>query len=684
MLGTGAPAPLDPPSYLAYAERERGYPDSPEYGAARDFFRTYLDGAEPALFGRRAPNGARRSVTETFLIRREVIDRIRARGESPFGFVSAAISLYLSRVLRADEVILGVPVANRLDATERDVVGHFANTLPMRLAPNPDKTMREVVAEVRSATRALKRHERFSPGSLLRDLRRHGAGHPQLFDVTLSYMRWSPPVEIPGLRYRTVAQNPPHDLDTLAVLVNEMDEVSDVAVEVGYAVDVFDDDLPPAAVAGQLSAIIEQAAAAPDAPLRTIDMLSDAERHTVLHAHNDTATPFPDQATLPGLIAGQTARAPERVALVDQFGAETTYAELDAWTGEASLLDVGQHRALNADPPDHTRLRALIAKAFTMRRVERLRPVVERITDQLLDQIADQDQVDLMAAFCFPLPLMIIFELIGVPAEDREKFREWGERQGTPLTWAEAEELTGELTAYLEQLIAHKRAHPADDLLTGLIQARDNDDKLSDPELVGMTYLMIMAGFETTMNLLGNGLLTLLRHPDQLAEVRANPELLPQALEAYLRYDGPVVACMLRFTTGPVELRDVTIPADSFVLVNLTLANRDPERYADPDTFDIHRQIEGHLAFGHGVHYCIGAPLARMEGQVGIARLLERFPNLSLAVPPAACAASAATRPPPRSNGSASTSATARRPSSSTTRSSGAATSPTSARSAPR
>ncbi|MEO3778002.1 cytochrome P450 [Micromonospora sp. B11E3] len=289
---------------------------------------------------------------------------------------------------------------------------------------------------------------------------------------------------------------------------------------------------------------------------------------------------------------------------------------------------------LNADPPDHTRLRALIAKAFTMRRVERLRPVVERITDQLLDQIADQDQVDLMAAFCFPLPLMIIFELIGVPAEDREKFREWGERQGTPLTWAEAEELTGELTAYLEQLIAHKRAHPADDLLTGLIQARDNDDKLSDPELVGMTYLMIMAGFETTMNLLGNGLLTLLRHPDQLAEVRANPELLPQALEAYLRYDGPVVACMLRFTTGPVELRDVTIPADSFVLVNLTLANRDPERYADPDTFDIHRQIEGHLAFGHGVHYCIGAPLARMEGQVGIARLLERFPHLCLAVPP--------------------------------------------------
>lgn len=289
---------------------------------------------------------------------------------------------------------------------------------------------------------------------------------------------------------------------------------------------------------------------------------------------------------------------------------------------------------LNADPPDHTRLRALISKAFTMRRVERLRPVVERITDQLLDQIADQDQVDLMATFCFPLPLMIIFELIGVPPEDREKFRQWGERQATPVSVAEAEALTDELTAYFEQLIARKRAHPADDLLTGLIQARDNDDKLSDPELVAMAYLMIMAGFETTMNFLGNGLLTLLRHPDQLAEIRANPALLPQALEAFLRYDGPVIACMLRFTTAPVELRDVTIPADSFVLVNLTLANRDPERYADPDSFDIHRQVEGHLAFGHGVHYCIGAPLARMEGQVGIGRLLERFPNLSLAVPP--------------------------------------------------
>lgn len=289
---------------------------------------------------------------------------------------------------------------------------------------------------------------------------------------------------------------------------------------------------------------------------------------------------------------------------------------------------------LNADPPDHTRLRALIAKAFTMRRVEKLRPVVERITDQLLDQIAGEEQVDLMASFCFPLPLMVIFELIGVPAEDREKFREWGERQGTPLSWAEAEALTGELTAYLEQLIAHKRAHPADDLLTGLIQARDDDDRLSDPELVGMTYLMIMAGFETTMNLLGNGLLTLLRHPDQLAEIRADPGLLPQALEAYLRYDGPVVATMLRFTTAPVEVRDVTIPADSFVLVDLTIANRDPERYDDPDIFDIHRQVEGHLAFGHGVHYCIGAPLARMEGQVGLARLLARFPHLSLAVPP--------------------------------------------------
>ena len=315
-------------------------------------------------------------------------------------------------------------------------------------------------------------------------------------------------------------------------------------------------------------------------------------------------------------------------------------------TGEAGRLFArmtGQERPpiggallghmLNVDPPDHTRLRGLIAKAFTMRRVERLRPVVERITDQLLDQIADQDQVDLMATFCFPLPLTIIFELIGVPVEDREKFREWGERQATPLSWAEAEELSHELIAYLEQLIVHKRAHPADDLLTGLIQARDNDDRLSDPELVGMTYLMIMGGFETTMNMLGNGLLTLLRHPDQLAEVRARPELLPQALDAYLRYESPVVACMLRFTTAPVELADVTIPADYFVLVNLAIANRDPERYDDPDTFDIHRQVEGHLAFGHGVHYCIGAPLARVEGQIGISRLLERFPHLSLAVP---------------------------------------------------
>lgn len=332
-LRTGTPAPLDPPSYLAYAQRERDYPGSAEYRAAQDFFRGYLDGVEPALFPRRAPNGSRRSVTETFLIRREVLDAVRARGESAFGFVCAAIALYVSRLLRVDEVVLGVPVANRLDDTERTIVGHFANTLPMRVRPTPDKTMRELVAEIRAATRALKRHERYSLGSLLRDMRRHGAGHPQLFDVTLSYMRWTPPVEIPGLRYRTAAQNPPHDLDTLAVLVNEMDEVSDVAVEVGYALDVFDDDLPPAAVAGHLSNIIERAATAPDVPLRTIDMLTEAERHKVLHAHNDTRVPFPEQATLPSLIAEQTARTPDHVALVDQFGKEISYAELAAWTG---------------------------------------------------------------------------------------------------------------------------------------------------------------------------------------------------------------------------------------------------------------------------------------------------------------------------------------------------------------
>ncbi|MFY1694534.1 cytochrome P450 family protein [Solwaraspora sp. WMMA2101] len=288
---------------------------------------------------------------------------------------------------------------------------------------------------------------------------------------------------------------------------------------------------------------------------------------------------------------------------------------------------------LNADPPDHTRLRSLVTRAFTTRRVEHLRPRVEQIADRLLDAIADQDQVDLMSSYCFPLPLAVIGDMLGIPADGQERFRGWAQQQATPLSPDAAEAVAAEITAYLEELIAAKQAHPADDLLTALIQARDDGDRLSGSELVAMTYLMIMAGFETTMNLIGNGVLTLLRHPDQLAAIQADPGLLPKAIEAYLRYDGPVLMSMLRFTTAPVQVGEVTIPEGAFLLASLAHANRDPQRFAPQEAYDVRGPSDGHLGFGHGIHYCIGAPLARVEGQIAIGRLLRRFPRLSLAAP---------------------------------------------------
>lgn len=289
---------------------------------------------------------------------------------------------------------------------------------------------------------------------------------------------------------------------------------------------------------------------------------------------------------------------------------------------------------LNADPPDHTRLRALVGKAFTSRRVHQVRPAIERITDELLDAMAERDQADLMADFAVPLTIGVICELLGVPVEEREHVRSSWERQAQLLSPRSAAALAQEQSAYLRKLLDAKREHPADDLLTGLVQAGDEGDRLTEDELVAMAHLLLMAGFETTMNMIGNAVVTLLRHPDLLAAVRADPDLLASALEELVRYDSPVCASMLRFTTAPVQLGDVTIPAGEYVLVSNQAANHDPERFADPDRLDFTRKTEGHLGYGHGVHYCIGAPLARLEGRIAISRLLARFPGLAFAVPP--------------------------------------------------
>ncbi|HYQ68185.1 cytochrome P450 [Actinophytocola sp.] len=289
---------------------------------------------------------------------------------------------------------------------------------------------------------------------------------------------------------------------------------------------------------------------------------------------------------------------------------------------------------LNSDPPDHTRLRKLVAAAFTMRRVEQLRPRVEEITEDLLASLPDR--ADLVEDFAFPLPVTVISELLGIPHADRDDFRGW---TTILLSTAESAKIAAAgraMTGYLRGLIAAKRSDPAEDMLSALTNTRDEDgDSLTETELVSMAFLLLVAGHETTVNLIGNATLALLRHPGQLAALRDDPTLLPGAVEEFLRYDGPLAHATLRYTVEPVEIGGVRIPADEFVLVALGSANRDGDRFTDGEELDITRGANGHLAFGHGIHFCLGAPLARLEGQVAIGRLIDRFPNLALDADPA-------------------------------------------------
>ncbi|WP_370972337.1 cytochrome P450 [Amycolatopsis sp. cg9] len=289
---------------------------------------------------------------------------------------------------------------------------------------------------------------------------------------------------------------------------------------------------------------------------------------------------------------------------------------------------------LNSDPPDHTRLRKLVNKAFTGRTIARLRPRVEEITAELLDALAGQERADLLPAFAAPLPITVICELLGVRAADRTDFSAWSK---TLLSSAEPEAMQNaaqSMYAYLTDLIAQKRAEPAEDLLSDLVHATDDGDSLSEPELVSMAFLLLVAGHETTVNLIANGVLALLREPAQLARLRAEPELLPNAVEEFLRFDGPIHLATIRFTAEPVDVGGVTIPEGEFVLVSLLGANRDAERYPEPDRLDITRAAGGHLAFGHGIHYCVGAPLARLEAEIALGGLIARFPELALDAKP--------------------------------------------------
>ncbi|GAA3821341.1 cytochrome P450 [Amycolatopsis tucumanensis] len=285
---------------------------------------------------------------------------------------------------------------------------------------------------------------------------------------------------------------------------------------------------------------------------------------------------------------------------------------------------------ISMDPPDHTRLRRRLTGAFTVKRMKQLEEHINDIAERHLDQMARlTPPVDLVKEFALPVPSLVICELLGVPYEDRETFQHNAARfMVKDIELEEKIAVVGALTGYLAELVTRKRAEPGEDILSDL--ARQDD--LSIEELTGIAFLLLLAGHETTANMLGLGTFALLEHPAQMAELRANPELVQGAVEELLRYLS-VADVFYRYATEDVEVGGETIPKGSTVVVSLLSANRDPRRFDEPDELDVHRNARGHMAFGHGVHQCLGQQLARLEMRAGFAGLLRRFPDLRLAVP---------------------------------------------------
>ncbi len=308
------------------------------------------------------------------------------------------------------------------------------------------------------------------------------------------------------------------------------------------------------------------------------------------------------------------------------------------------LFNTVLFKALNrsmiaSDPPDHTRLRALVNKAFTPRLIEGMRPRIQRLADALLDAVKARGRMDLVRHYAYPIPTTVIAVMLGVPPKDRHHFNRWikamalavtvpGLTKALPNVWM--------LTRYIRNIIQQRRSNPRDDLTSALVRVEEAGNVLSEDELVAMIFLLLFAGFETTANLIGNGALALLQHPDQLERLRQEPSLIKSAVEELLRFTSPVDLSTTRYAREDVPIAGVTIARGDAVLIAIGSANRDQRQFDKPDELDIAREPNKHLSFGLGAHFCLGAPLARLEAQIAIDTLVRRLPDLRLALPPAA------------------------------------------------
>ena len=323
--------------------------------------------------------------------------------------------------------------------------------------------------------------------------------------------------------------------------------------------------------------------------------------------------------------------------LTEYEDAQTVLLDHKRFSSGENRFDYTPYRTmLDLDPPDHTRLRSLVSKAFTPRSVAALAPRIQQIVDELLDAVASEEQIDLIRDFAFPLPIIVIAEMLGVPAQDRDRFKGWSDDLALSIEpilsdeqIARVQRSADEIFDYFEGIIEQRQQKPQDDMLSALLAAEEEGDRLSREELLSTLMLLLVAGNETTRNLIGNGMLALLRHPDQLQRLRDNPDLLDPAIDELLRFDSPV-QFNIRVVVEDTDLKDRQLRAGQRIIALIGAANRDPKVFSVPNVLDIGRRDKGHISFGRGIHYCLGAPLAILEARIAFASLLQRFSSIRL------------------------------------------------------